>query len=85
MHIAEIARETKPEALAFLAGVEFTDDSSHNAIGVREEADRERWLAIVVNYDEAEDGRLDEEAAESDKHPAGFYIEKYPATEKYEP
>lgn len=85
MHIAEITRETKPEALAFLAGVEFCEDSSHNAIGVREETDRERWLAVVVNYDEGEDGELDEEAAESDKHPADFYVTKYPATEKYEP
>lgn len=85
MQITEIIRDTKPEAVSFLAGVEFTDDTSHNAIGIREETGQNRWLAVVVNYDAEEDSPLDEEAEKSDKHPADFYIEKYPSTEKYEP
>ena len=86
VHIAEIRRNSKAEAESFLAGLEFCDDSSNSAIGVRRDPDQHgKWLAVAVNFDAPYENDLDEELSASDSHPVEFYLEKYRGTERFDP
>lgn len=83
MHIVEIRKNSKTEAESFLAGLEFCDDSSNSAIGVRRDSCRpDQWLAVAVNFDAHPENDLDEELSRSDSHPIEFYLEIYHDTER---
>lgn len=85
MHIAEIITNSKTEAKSFLAGVEFCQDKSNKAIGVRQDdVIQGKWFAVVLNFDGPAENDLDEELTATDDDPIELYLEKFPGTEQYE-
>jgi hypothetical protein len=85
MHLSEIITNSRAEAESFLNGCEFADDTSHVAVGVRQDKDAAgQWLAIVLNYDGAPENDLDEELTDTDDDAIDLYLKKFPETEKYD-
>lgn len=85
MHLAEITTSSKEEAVSFLAGVAFTDDSSHDVVGVKpDDGSDDRWIAVVINYDAQTESKLDEELEAAEHDPVKLYLDKYPLTEMYD-
>jgi hypothetical protein len=85
MHVAEIVRDSVSSAQSFLDGLEFAQDSSHSAIGVRPDPQLDgSWQAVVINFDANAENELDEELTATERDPIELYLERHPDTERYD-